>query len=98
MLTKIFSSSLYLALLAHAGPTVDVLNGTYAGYSLPAAGQDVFLGIPYAQAPLGSLRFKAPQSLNTTWNGTRTATEYSSVVSTQNLEQFENNASNFSRT
>lgn len=83
MLTRIISNFLALALLVHAGPTADVLNGTYAGYSLPAADQDVFLGIPYAQPPVGSLRFKAPQSLNATWNGTRTANSYSSVVSSQ---------------
>ncbi|PWY79699.1 carboxylesterase [Aspergillus heteromorphus CBS 117.55] len=32
--------------------------------------------MPYAQPPTGSLRFRPPQSLNTTWNGTRPATGY----------------------
>lgn len=81
MYWTIFSGLLCLASLVHAGPTVDVLNGTYAGYHLPATDQDVFLGMPYAQPPVDYLRFKGPQSLNSTWNGTRTATEYSSVVS-----------------
>ncbi|KAL3482049.1 Alpha/Beta hydrolase protein [Aspergillus californicus] len=68
---------LLLSTLAAAGPSVTVLNGTYEGYSLPASRQDVFLGLPYAQPPLGSLRFRGPQSLNTTWSGARPAVEYS---------------------
>lgn len=63
------------------GPLVNVLNGTLEGFSLTKPAQDVFLGIPYAQAPIGDLRFRAPQSLNETWEGTKTAVEYSPVVS-----------------
>ncbi|KAK1625753.1 Alpha/Beta hydrolase protein [Colletotrichum phormii] len=62
-----------------AGPTVKVLNGTYEGLPLPNYQQDVFLGVPYAQPPTGNLRFKAPQSLNSTWNGTHSATEYGDI-------------------
>ncbi|KAJ9151823.1 Carboxylic ester hydrolase [Pleurostoma richardsiae] len=62
-----------------AGPVVQVLNGTYEGYNLPAYGQDVFLGMPYAQPPEGILRFRAPQSLNVTWNGVKPAVAYSDV-------------------
>lgn len=65
--------------LVLAGPTVTVLNGTYEGYHLQSADQDVFLGIPYAQPPVGDLRFRAPRSLNTSWNGIRSATDYSDV-------------------
>jgi cholinesterase len=43
--------------------------------------QHLFLGIPYAQPPVGNLRFRAPISLNTTWNGTREAVKYSDIVS-----------------
>ena len=40
--------------------------------------QELFLGMPYAQAPLPpNLRLRAPQSLNTSWKGTRSATSYS---------------------
>lgn len=39
--------------------------------------QDLFLGMPYAQPPLGDLRWQNPVSLNTSWQGTRNATEYS---------------------
>jgi carboxylesterase type B len=38
--------------------------------------QDAFLGMPYAQPPLGDLRFLHPQPLNTTWKGRRNATTY----------------------
>jgi carboxylesterase type B len=61
----------------NAVPTVEVLNGTYAGFNLPAFNQDLFLGMPYAQPPVGELRFHVPESLNSTWEGTRNATEYS---------------------
>ena len=60
-----------------AGPTVAVLNGTYEGvYSAPFD-QDFFLGMPYAQNAGGPNRFRIPQSLNTTWTGTRSAKNYS---------------------
>ncbi|KAL4970681.1 Alpha/Beta hydrolase protein [Aspergillus stella-maris] len=61
------------------GPQVKVLNGTYEGYHLPTQKQDVFLGMPYAQPPVGSLRFQGPQSLNTTWSGVQSAKEYGDV-------------------
>jgi carboxylesterase type B len=59
-----------------AEPTVKVLNGTYEGVHLPSFKQDIFLGIPYAQSTGNENRFRPPQSLNTTWNGTRPAKEY----------------------
>ncbi|KAI8937836.1 hypothetical protein NX059_005529 [Plenodomus lindquistii] len=59
-----------------AEPTVTVKNGTYEGVYLPSFNQDVFLGIPYAQDTGGLNRFRVPQSLNTTWNGTRAAKQY----------------------
>jgi carboxylesterase type B len=63
--------------VASSGPVVTVLNGTYEGLYLPSFNQDVFLGIPYAQDTGGQNRFRIPQSLNETWNGTRAAKQYS---------------------
>jgi carboxylesterase type B len=58
-------------------PTVTVLNGSYHGVHSQEYSQDYFLGVPFAQPPTGDLRFRPPQPLNTTFNGTRNATEYS---------------------
>ncbi|KAL1582072.1 hypothetical protein WHR41_09255 [Cladosporium halotolerans] len=59
-------------------PTVDVKNGTISGIHSSTYNEDYFLGIPYAQPPVNGLRFRNPQSLNTTYNSTYEATEYAS--------------------
>lgn len=64
---------------AKSFPTVTVRNGTYAGARNSAYNQDLFLGIPYAQQPVGNLRFTVPQSLNGSWDGVRDAKEYSDI-------------------
>ncbi|KAK7988198.1 hypothetical protein PG989_008513 [Apiospora arundinis] len=66
----------WLPYVAWAAPTVTILNGTYEGLYLPSLQQDVFLGIPYAQDTGGSNRFRIPQSLNETWDGSRPAKQY----------------------
>ncbi|PVH87433.1 triacylglycerol lipase [Cadophora sp. DSE1049] len=58
-------------------PSVQILNGTYTGIHSPYYNQDFYLGIPYAQPPVGALRYRVPQSLNTSWSEARNATEYS---------------------
>jgi len=58
-------------------PTVTVLNGSYSGVYSEQYNQDFFLGIPFSQPPVGDLRFRQAQSLNTTWDGVKSATEYS---------------------
>lgn len=58
-------------------PTAQVKNGSYYGFYQPNYDQDIFLGIPFAQPPVGELRFQLPQPLNTTWTDQRNATEYS---------------------
>ncbi|CAG7943335.1 unnamed protein product [Penicillium salamii] len=60
-------------------PTVTVQNGTYTGAHVSTYNQDLFLGIPYAQQPVGNLRFRVPQSLNTSWDDARDAKEYSDI-------------------
>lgn len=57
-------------------PTVTLKNGSYYGVYSSAYDQDFFLGMPFAQPPLGDLRLRQPQSLNTTWSGARNATVY----------------------
>ncbi|KAH7151766.1 Alpha/Beta hydrolase protein [Dactylonectria estremocensis] len=58
-----------------ASPAIKVKNGTYEGKHVASYDQDLFLGIPYAQPPVGDLRLQNPQSLNTTFKK-RKATEY----------------------
>ncbi|PYH32854.1 cholinesterase [Aspergillus neoniger CBS 115656] len=62
-----------------ASPTAQVRNGTYVGVTNIHYQQDFFLGMPYAQQPLGDLRFTVPQSLNESWSGARDAKEYSNI-------------------
>ncbi|KAJ0158909.1 Lipase 4, partial [Colletotrichum tanaceti] len=57
------------------GPTAQVLNGTYRGRHLAEWDQDAFLGVPFAQPPVGQLRFRWPQSLDSSFEGVRDATE-----------------------
>lgn len=64
-------------------PTARVRNGTYEGVHDSQYNQDFFLGIRYAQAPVGDLRFKNPASLNESWAHRKQATQYSSAVCTQ---------------
>lgn len=59
-----------------ASPTVTVKNGTLQGRYSQEWDQDFFLGIPYAQPPLGQLRFRWPQSINASYSGVRDATQY----------------------
>jgi hypothetical protein len=61
-------------------PTIHVKNGSYEGIYSAEYDQDFFLGVPYAQPPINDLRFRIPQSLNSTWDGPRTAQAYPNEV------------------
>lgn len=76
LITTLFAATA-VAAPHHGDPTVETKNGTYSGVHSPEWDQDFFLGVPYAQPPVGSLRFRNPQSLNETWDEPRKATEYS---------------------
>nr|CAD7393015.1 unnamed protein product [Timema cristinae] len=61
-------------------PTVTVAQGTLRGQSVTSSyglTYNSYLGIPYAQPPVGNLRFKAPQD-PVAWEGTRDATTFGS--------------------
>jgi hypothetical protein len=58
-------------------PVATIKNGSYEGVHSPEYDQDFFLGIPYAQAPVGDLRFRNPRSYHETWKGSRDAVKYS---------------------
>ncbi|KAH9937174.1 Alpha/Beta hydrolase protein [Fomitopsis serialis] len=70
-------------------PNATTVNGTYVGSYVAEYDQDLFLGMPYAQPPIGNLRFANPQSLNTSFNDTRDATSYSSECVGYGTDQWE---------
>ncbi|KAH8882979.1 cholinesterase [Thozetella sp. PMI_491] len=65
-------------------PLATTVNGTYAGRFSPEYNQFHFLGMPYAQPPIGSLRFRRPVPLQETWDDFRNATSYGSICPTLN--------------
>lgn len=73
----------FLAVLAAAGvafgQTVTIANGTVQGGKCPQADINFFLSIPYAEPPVGDLRFAAPKTYNHSFNGTYNATNAAPV-------------------
>ena len=57
-------------------PTVNVAGGAAQGY-LAGPGA-VFKGIPFAEPPMGALRWREPQPVKP-WRGLRDATRYSAA-------------------
>lgn len=61
---------------SNGAPSVSVKNGTIVGLHNPTYNEDLFLGIPFAQPPLGDLRLQLPQPINTSWTQPLQATKY----------------------
>ncbi|KAJ7626883.1 alpha/beta-hydrolase [Roridomyces roridus] len=76
MLLATFLAAFGVAAVTAQQPTVTIKNGTVRGIGLPQFSQSIFLGIPYAQPPVGDLRLRPPRSINASF-GTLDATAYS---------------------
>jgi hypothetical protein len=74
-LTLSWSSTGYAEKTNNIAPTAVTRNGTYYGIHSTTWKQDFFFGVPYVQPPVGQLRYRAPTALNTSWTGTRNATQ-----------------------
>ncbi|KDR71926.1 hypothetical protein GALMADRAFT_785342 [Galerina marginata CBS 339.88] len=75
------STSVSVAASALAGASVKLDSGTFTGIS--AGGVSQFLGIPYAQPPVGDLRLRLPLP-NLPYNGTHLATSFGLACPQQN--------------
>ncbi len=58
---------------------VTTKNGKIEGYSLPAENMHVFKGIPFAEPPVGKLRWKAPQPVKD-WDGIKQCEDFSAIA------------------
>ncbi len=85
---KLSSALLASALLWGAGafaqaPQVKIANGTLEG-TIDSIGIHSFKGIPYAQPPVGDLRWKEPQPA-ANWNGVRKADHFGNNAMQKNV-------------
>lgn len=55
-------------------PLVHVRNGTLRGLALPEFDEELFLGVPFAEPPLGDLRLRRPIPYQSSWHDARDAT------------------------
>lgn len=60
----------------HGPPTARARNGTYSGVYSDPYKQEFFLGIPYAEPPVGDLRFRNPRPVKDSWSELRPADQY----------------------
>ena len=72
---KTFVLLVALSAVARAGDTVQTANGVVEGGMNPATGVRMFKGIPFAQPPVGDLRWKEPQPPKD-WTGVRKADQF----------------------
>ncbi|KAF2497660.1 alpha/beta-hydrolase [Lophium mytilinum] len=56
-------------------PTVTLQNGALCGEALPQFSQSAYLGIPFAQPPVGNLRLRHPEPFTGNYGGPRDATK-----------------------
>lgn len=68
-----FCTSIYAS---SGGARVKIASGTLVGVEDKEKGLRIFKGIPYAQPPVGELRWREPQPVEN-WKGERQATEFS---------------------
>ncbi|PNS17192.1 hypothetical protein CAC42_7246 [Sphaceloma murrayae] len=62
--------------ISAVAPVVNLKNGSYYGVRQANYSQDLFLGVPFAQPPIGDLRFANPEPLDQSWSGAWPATDY----------------------
>jgi triacylglycerol lipase len=74
VLTALTSSFVNASQHSPTAPVATVKNGSYVGVHNDVYNVDYFLGMPFAQPPIGDLRLAPPASLNSSF-GTRNATE-----------------------
>ena len=61
---------------ANNGLLVHLTSGNFVGERSTVNGTDRWLGIPFAEPPVGNLRFKAPVPISTARKGVKLATEF----------------------
>lgn len=61
---------------SNGAPSVTTKNGTFDGVYQASYDQDLFLGMPFAQPPVGDLRLRLPEPYNQTWTDSRPAMQY----------------------
>jgi para-nitrobenzyl esterase len=71
----LFALSILSLAAAHAADTVTTAHGVLQGTVNPTTGIRIFKGIPFAQPPVGDLRWKEPQPAND-WTGVRKAVQF----------------------
>lgn len=80
LLALLATTNLVAAISSPLGPVIDLGYAAYAGNATSPKGEVnssvvFFGGLPYAQAPLGNLRFRGPQPLDETAEGNGTVVD-----------------------